>query len=134
MKIPLLKQNIKIMTLKNVLLINAISSGITGLLLVLTPDTFASLFKTDKLTPFMAVGIFLILFSLVVLINTLQKPIKKSLTQLIIGLDLTWVLISMIITMILFSSISLIGSIIILVVASWVGLMAYLQKKFINTI
>lgn len=122
------------MTLKNVLLINAISSGITGLLLVLTPDIFASLFKTDKLTPFMAVGIFLILFSLVALINALQKPINKSLTQVIIGLDLSWVLISIIITMILFSSISLIGSIIILAVASWVGLMAYLQKKFINTI
>ncbi|WP_169715157.1 hypothetical protein [Sphingobacterium cellulitidis] len=122
------------MTLKNVLLINAISSGITGLLLVLIPDTFASLFKTDKLTPFTAVGIFLILFSLVVLINALQKPIKKSLTQLIIGLDLTWVLASIITTMFLFSSISHIGSIIILAIASWVGLMAYLQKKFINTI
>ena len=43
-KIPLLKQNSMIMTLKNVLLINAISSGITGFFLVLKPDVFADLF------------------------------------------------------------------------------------------
>lgn len=117
------------MTLKNVLLVNAISSGFTGILLVLIPDIFATLFKTNNTVPFVEVGIFLILFSLFVLLSAFKKPIQKSWTKLIIGLDIAWVVVSIIVTVLLFSSISTVGSAIILAIAAWVGLMAFLQNK-----
>ena len=117
------------MKLKNVLLVNAISSGITGILLVVIPDIFAALFKTNKTVPFIEVGIFLILFSSFVLLNASKNPIQKSWTKLIIGLDIAWVVASLIATVLLFSSISIVGSAIILAIAAWVGLMAFLQNK-----
>jgi len=117
------------MKLKNVLLVNAISSGITGILLVVIPDIFAALFKTNKTVPFIEVGIFLILFSSFVLLNASKSPIQKSWTKLIIGLDIAWVVASLIATVLLFSSISIVGSAIILAIAAWVGLMAFLQNK-----
>lgn len=134
MKIPLSKQNLNIMTLKNVLLINAVSSGITGMLLAFLPTFFANLFKVDLTAPFVEVGIFLIVFSLFVLATGLKKPIKKSWVKLIIGLDLTWVVASIIAIIILFNSISIVGSIMIFAVAMWVGLMAYLQNKTLQKI
>ncbi len=131
-KIPLLKQNSMIMTLKNVLLINAISSGITGIFLALQPDVFANLFKTNKIAPFVEVGIFLILFASFVLLTALKNPVQKKWTNLIIKLDLIWVVASIIATAFLSSSISIVGSIIILAIAVWVGLMAYLQHHTLN--
>lgn len=122
------------MTLKNVLLINAVSSGVTGILLALTPGFFATLFNVNTTFPFTAVGIFLIIFSLFVLTNAFRDPIQKSWTKVIIGLDISWVLGSVIAVAILFSSISLLGSIIIIAVAGWVGLMAYLQNKGLTNI
>lgn len=37
------------MTLKNVLFINAVSSGVTGILLIALPDFFSNLFKSMSL-------------------------------------------------------------------------------------
>jgi hypothetical protein len=122
------------MTLKNVLLINAVSSGITGILLVLIPDIFAKLFETNKTVPFVEVGIFLIIFSLFVLLTAFKNPIQKNWTKLIIGLDIAWVVASIIATVLLFSLISTVGSVIILAIAAWVGLMAYLEHKTLHKI
>lgn len=120
------------MTLKIVLLINAISSGITGILLALMPDIFATLFKTDKIAPFVEVGIFLILFSSFVLLAAFNEANQKRWTKLIIKLDLIWVVASIFATVFLASSIGVVGSIIILAIAAWVGLMAYLQQNTLN--
>lgn len=117
------------MTLKNVLLINAVSSGATGILLVAMPALFANLFKVNEIIPFVEVGIFLILFSLFVIVAAYQSPIRKGWVKFIIGLDITWVIASAITVVALFSLISTVGSIIILAIAGWVGLMAYLQKR-----
>lgn len=122
------------MTLKNVLLINAVSSGITGILLVLIPDIFAKLFETNKTVPFVEVGIFLIIFSLFVLLTAFKNPIQKNWTKLIIGLEIAWVVASIIATVLLFSLISTVGSVIILAIAAWVGLMAYLEHKTLHKI
>lgn len=122
------------MTLKNVLLINAVSSGITGILLVLIPDIFAKLFETNKTVPFVEVGIFLIIFSLFVLLTAFKNPIQKNWTKLIIGLDIAWVVASIVATVLLFSLISTVGSVIILAIAAWVGLMAYLEHKTLHKI
>lgn len=118
-----------VMTLKRVLLINAISSGITGILLVLMPNFFAKLFKVNYVDPFVGFGVFLILFSLFVLITGLKKPIPKSWTKVIIAMDIIWVIASIIAIIILFPWISIVGSSLITAVAGWVGLMAYLQIK-----
>lgn|SRR5690606_10339158 len=117
------------MTLKNVLLINAISSGVTGALLVLIPGIVSTLFKAKSAIPFVGVGVFLLLFSLFVLLTAFKNAIQKNWTKLIIGLDIAWVMVSIIATVLLFSSVSIAGSAIILAVAAWVGLMAYLQHK-----
>lgn len=127
-------QNDKIMQLKKVLLINAISSGSTGILLALLPEMFAGLFQIKAITPFIEVGIFLIIFAFFVLFTAYRTPISKKLTQIIIGIDIMWVIASGMATWILFPTISMLGSIMIIAVAGWVGLMAILQKKTLKII
>jgi len=122
------------MKLKIVLLINAISSGVTGVLLVSIPTFFANLFKVKSTNPFIEVGVFLIAFSLFVMVTAFKKPIRHNWTKVIIGLDITWVVASGITILLLISSISIFGSIVILAIAAWVGLMAYLQYKALRNI
>lgn len=122
------------MVLKNVLLINAISSGMTGLLIALNSKLVASIFKVSNTGPIIGVGIFLIIFSLFVLFTAFMHLQDNAWTKIIIGIDITWVLLSVIATALLYSSISMVGSTIILAVAAWVGLMAYLQTKTLNKV
>lgn len=122
------------MKLKNVLLINAISSGATGILLTAMPNFFAELFAVGNSMPFTEVGIFLILFSMFVFITALSSQARKSRAKIITALDVTWVIASAVVVVILFSSISTIGSFLIIGVAVWVGLMAYLQNKNLQSI
>lgn len=122
------------MTLKNVLLVNAISSGITGILLSSMPAVFAGLFGVDTTAAFTEVGIFLVLFSLYVIIAAFKNPIRKDWTRFIIAMDVIWVVASLIAVLFLFSSISFMGTFLILVVAAWVGLMAYLQRKQLSMV
>ena len=122
------------MTLKNVLLTNAISSGMTGILLATMPSVFTRLFAIEGSTPFISVGIFLIVFSLFVVVTAMKENIPESWTKFIITLDITWVISSIVALIALFYKISIIGSVMILAVAAWVGMMAYLQNKNLNTI
>lgn len=122
------------MVLKNVLLINAISSGMTGLLIALNSKLVASIFKVSNTGPIIGVGIFLVIFSLFVLFTVFMHLQDKAWTKFIIGIDITWVLLSVIATALVYSSISMVGSTIILAVAAWVGLMAYLQTKTLNKV
>lgn len=122
------------MTLKNVLLINAISSGATGILLTAMSTFFADLFAVGSSIPFMEVGVFLILFSAFVFISAFSGQRRKSRAKIITVLDVTWVIASAVAVVILFSSISTIGSFLIIAVAAWVGLMAYLQNKKLQSI
>src|SRR5690606_3158327 len=98
------------------------------------PTFFANLFNVSSTKPFIEVGIFLIAFSLFVLVTAFKKPIRHSWTKLIIVLDITWVVASVITILLLFSSISIFGSTVILAIAAWVGLMAYLQNKALRNI
>ncbi|MFD1769191.1 hypothetical protein [Sphingobacterium suaedae] len=120
------------MVLKNVLLINAISSGLTGLLIALSPKVVASILKVNNTATIIGTGAFLVVFSLFVLVTAFKHPRDKAWTKLIIGIDITWVIVSIIVTALLFSTISMIGSVVILAVAAWVGVMAYLQTKALN--
>jgi len=73
-------------------------------------------------------------FSVFVLATAMKKIISKSWTKFIITLDVIWVIVSVIAVISLFYTISMIGSVMILAVAVWVGMMAYLQNRNLNTI
>jgi len=122
------------MKLKQVLLINAISSGFTGTLIAVLPEIAADIFKIKIITPFIGVGVFLIIFALFVLFTATNTPISKRLTQVIIAIDILWVMLSIIIICLVFPIISLLGSIIISAIACWVGIMAFLQTKTLKLI
>ena len=116
-------------TLKNVLLINALSSGATGLLLIEFPSFTAQLFGVTQTMPFMAVGIFLVAFALLVYYASRQKTVNKTLVRWIIALDIMWVVDSLIVVVGQLFGITFIGYAITLAIALWVGLMAYLQIR-----
>jgi hypothetical protein len=116
-------------TLKNVLLINALSSGATGLLLIEFPSFIAQLFGVSQTMPFMATGIFLVAFSLLVYYASRQKPVNKTLVRWIIALDIMWVADSLIIVGGQLFDFTLIGYAITSAVALWVALMAFMQIR-----
>lgn len=115
-------------TLKTVLQVNAISSGVTGIGLVIFSKTIASLFGVIQNGSFIGVGVFLILFSAFVLSVGLSKQIDTIKVKTIIVGDIVWVIASIIAAIVLFDKISIIGIVIIEVVAVWVAIMAYLQN------
>lgn len=114
--------------LKNVLLLNAASSGITALLLIILPGFFADLFGVKQQFPFIGIGIFLFLFAFFVFIQSRKKPLNPKKVQLIIVMDISWVLGSLVIILPQLFSLSLIGYVLIGGVALWVAAMAALQS------
>jgi hypothetical protein len=116
-------------TLKNVLLINATSSGATGALLMLFPAPIAHLFGVEATMPFVAVGLFLLVFAMAVGYEGMQKIPRANRVQGIIILDVSWVVGSVVAVGLLFSTLSLLGNLAILAVAGWVAGMAFLQAR-----
>ena len=110
-------------------MINAISSGITGLILAIVPGFVANLFVTSNTTAFVAVGIFLFAFAVMVFVASIQNPLREKMVNIIIALDALWVLTSIVIILLQPLDISVLGYILIVAVAAWVALMAYLQFK-----
>jgi hypothetical protein len=117
------------LNLKNVLLLNALSSGATGLLLVLFPGYVANLFGTGITVPFTAVGIFLLLFALLVFLQSSKTPLCKGWVKAIIALDVLWVVESFFIVFPKMFGFTTLGYILIGAVAFWVALMAFLQMR-----
>jgi hypothetical protein len=116
-------------SLKNVLLINGISSGVTGLQLVVFGNMAAGLFGVAQPHAFWGVGIFLVAFAVLVVTVGLQAPIRENRVRLIIALDILWVVASLSIVVLQLFTLSFIGYMAITAVAGWVGLMAYLQMR-----
>ncbi len=114
-------------TLRNVLKVNSISSGATGICLVTFSEFFASLFEVSQRVPFVTVGLFLILFAGFVMLVALQKSIRPRRVKKIIAIDAGWVMGSVVAVLWLNGTISIVGMMIILLVAVWVGVMAILQ-------
>ena len=109
------------------MLVNSVSSGATGLLLAIASGSMATLFGTDQAQPFLEVGIFLVLFSIIVFIignNNLPRP---GSVRIIIMADTLWVVVSLVIVLFQLFDLSVVGYIVISAVASWVAVMAYLQ-------
>lgn len=115
-------------TLKNVMLINAISSGATGLGLAVFPKAIAGLFETTATMPFIEVGIFLIVFAALVFSVSRGNPVNARAVRLIIVLDTLWVIGSAAIVLFQPFPISVIGYAAIGAVAVWVAAMAYFQS------
>jgi len=113
--------------LKKVLLLNAITSAGTGLLLVLFSGFVSELLEANVSSIITSVGIFLVLYAVYV-VYTALKILHH--TPVVIVLDVLWVVGSAIVLVVYGSEISMIGNLLIFGVAVWVGLMAFLQKKF----
>ena len=114
-------------TLRNVLMINAISSGLTGLILVIAPGFVAGLFAASVTQPFVGVGIFLAAFAVLVIVAALQNPLRQGMVNVIILLDSVWVIVSLAVIVLQPLAISTLGYFFIAGVAAWVLLMIYLQ-------
>lgn len=120
------------LSLSSILKINAISSGATGILLVIFPNSLAKVFEVGTTAPFIETGIFLILFALFVFGTSVKFPIQRKSVKIIIALDTLWVVGSVLAVLVLYASISLWGSFIIAGVALWVAMMAILQNRAFN--
>lgn len=116
-------------SLKNVLLINAVSSGATGIGLVVLAETVAGLFGTTAVGAVMGVGIFLVVFAAGVLNEALQRTTRITHVYIIIALDILWVIGSIAIVLPQLFNLSAVGYSAITAVALWVAAMAYLQMK-----
>jgi hypothetical protein len=127
---PSLKQNSIVMkTLRNVLLVNALSSGATGIGLVVMSTFISRLFDRTETLPFIAVGLFLVAFATLVFIVARMARISRSVLQLIIVLDSSWVVVSVFILLFQAFNLSTTGYVLIGAVAAWVALMASLQFR-----
>jgi hypothetical protein len=114
-------------TLKNILLINGTTSGVTGILLIAMPRLWASIFGTTYTVPFTEVGIFLTGFAIFVCTAGLREKVTGRNVTAIIVLDAMWVAISLIILLFQLLAISIWGYVMIAAVGAWVALMALLQ-------
>lgn len=110
-------------------MLNAVTSGITGLILAIVPRFVANLFATSNTTAFVAVGIFLFAFAVMVFRASIQNPLLEKTVNTIIALDTLWVLTSLAIILLQLLDVSTLGYSLIAAVAAWVALMAYLQFK-----
>lgn len=120
--------------LKNVMLINAISSGATGLGLAVFPKAVAGLFETTATMPFIEVGIFLLAFAALVFSVSRGNPMNVRAVRLVIVLDTLWVVGSAAIVLFQVFPISVLGYVFIGAVAVWVAAMAYLQSAGLRQI
>jgi len=117
----------KMITLKNVLLINAISSGVTGLILAAFSGIVASIFEVTATIPFVAVGLFLVFFAMLVFYASTRRVTNRNMVLSIVFLDTLWVVCSLLIVVLHLFDVSFLGYLLISGVAAWVALMAYLQ-------
>jgi hypothetical protein len=114
-------------TLKNVLLVNGLSSGATGVVLLVFADQIATLFTVPNSIPFIAVGIFLIGFATMVFFESRRPAHNVKMVKFIITLDFLWIIASASIVVLQLFNLSPLGYGLIGAVAAWVMLMAYLQ-------
>ena len=114
-------------TLKNALLVNAVSSGATGLGLIIFAAPIAILFGISESTPVMEVGFFLVAFSILVFREARRTIHNLKMVKLIIALDISWVLVSLLVVALQLFHLTPLGYFAIGAVALWVAGMAYLQ-------
>ena len=114
--------------LKNVLRINGISSGATGLGLIVFASAMADIFGLRNSIAITEVGIFLLLFALFVLWEAQRAIPNTKAVKIIIMLDVLWVIASALIVSLQLFELTALGYLAIAAVALWVAGMAYLQR------
>jgi hypothetical protein len=124
----LIFKQIFMLTLKSVLLINGISSAVTGAGLVAFARQVALIFELEQYSPFVYTGIFLMIFGLYVVRTALSKTIRFPALRLVSALDIIWILASVTVVGLAGSRMSVTGNVLIILVAAWVGLMVVLQS------
>lgn len=115
-------------TLKKVLFINSISSGVTGLALIFFASTLGELFGTMPIAV-SETGVFLIVFSIFVFIEARRTSLKAGRISAIIALDVLWVVVSAVIILFQLFNLTAIGYIAIGAIAIWVSGMIYFQSN-----
>lgn len=117
------------LSLSNILKLNSISSGATGLILVLFAKTIAHIFGVVDTLPIILVGVFLVLFALFVFQVSIGKPLNSKAVTAVIGLDSAWVVVSAIALVFFIPVLTVIGNVMVAAVALWVAAMAFLQWR-----
>jgi hypothetical protein len=121
-------------TLKKVLLVNAVSSGVTGIGLLVFSPVVAILFGVPSPFPVTSVGIFLVVFAVFVFIEGRRTAPQVSRVKVIVALDTIWVAMSLLIVALQLFELTFTGYLAIGAVALWVATMAYLQNNGIKQI
>lgn len=110
----------KIPSLFLVLSLNAVTSAAAGVLMLLLPGWVAELFGQVPAWVCQWVGAGLLLFGLGVGYTARQLPHRWSATQWILALDVAWLLATPIVMVVFASHLSLLGHILLLLVAGMV--------------
>lgn len=118
--------------LKKYLTINSLFSSICGLIMLIFNSKLISIFDIQNLYVFPVIGLNLVVFS-----GFVWYVSRKQLTNIILVLtisilDLVWVAVSFVIVFLGLFDISLIGIIIIILVANWIAFLAF--KQILNNI
>lgn len=129
------KTHTKSKSLKYVLLANGTFSSISGIILLLIPQVISDLLGTTNLMPewvFPIGGANLVVFGGALYAVAMQTLISKFWVNTAIVLDASWVIGSMIITVLFYNLLSNMALIIISCVAFIVAIFAFLQRHYLN--
>ena len=116
--------------LKKYLTINSLFSGVSGLAMLIFSSRLDAFFHLENQYVLPIIGGNLIVFSLFVWFVRQRHMDNKILIFLISGLDVLWVLGSLIIMFGGFANLSGNGNLVIGVVAVWIGFLAYMQFRY----
>jgi len=121
-------------SLKNTMFVNGITSGLTGIALILFSQFFSNLFQVTTAYPFVATGVFLALFAgLVIWIAGFGLDQKRKI-ELVVALDSIWSIVSILFVIFFNHEVSMVGNVLIVSVALWVAAMAFLQNRGLKQI
>jgi len=114
--------------------VNGITSGLTGIALILFSQFFSNLFQVTTAYPFVATGVFLALFAgLVIWIAGFGLDQKRKI-ELVVALDSIWSIVSILFVIFFNHEVSMVGNVLIVSVALWVAAMAFLQNRGLKQI
>ena len=116
--------------LKRYLTINSIFSAGCGIVMIYFSVGLNAFFDIVNQYVFPVIGINLIIFSLFVWYVSRKQLTNKTLVNLISGLDVLWVLGSLIIVLLGLFELSRNGNILIIFVAIWIAFLGYKQFMY----
>lgn len=119
-------------SLSLILILNASSSFLSGLLLVLAPTFVADLIGTVPAWLCQWVGVGLLLFSLGVAWTAWRLPQRWRLTRWIFALDILWLLATPLVMLMFAAYLNLLGQLLLLLVAAVVMWFAFWEVYWVR--